>query len=100
MPRRPLEQTKVETKLAAWRVRRGVTQEEMAKATGISYSTYWRLERGRYRNPPIGYLINCALALGCELNDILEQDQTEWHIFDRRAATPPKHAALWREADG
>jgi hypothetical protein len=34
MPRRPLEKTKVETMLTAWRVRRGVTQEQMAKSTG------------------------------------------------------------------
>lgn len=96
MPRRPLEQTKVETKLAAWRVRRGVTQEENAKATGISYSTYWRLERGRYKNPPIGYLVNCAIALGCELDDILEDEHKRWQVLDVRAGTPPDPARFWR----
>jgi transcriptional regulator with XRE-family HTH domain len=96
MPRRPVEQTKVDTRLAAWRVRRGVTQDEMAKAIGISYSTYWRLERGRYKNPPIGYLVNCALALGCELGDILEDEQMEWCVFDQRAAKPPDPQMFWR----
>ena len=98
MPRRPLEQTKVETKLAAWRVRRGVTQQEMAKAIGISYSSYWRLERGRYKNPPVGYLVNCALALGCELEDILDDEQKRWQVFDTRAAAPPERTDFWREA--
>jgi transcriptional regulator with XRE-family HTH domain len=96
MPRESSAHTKVETKLAALRVSRGVTQEEMAKATGISYSTYWRLERGRYKNPPIAYLVNCALALGCELDDILEDDQKEWCVFDQRAAKPPDAKTFWR----
>ena len=54
MGRRPGEQTKVETKLAEWRTKRAITQQELARATGISLTAYRRLERGR------GQIRSCA----------------------------------------
>lgn len=86
------------TKLAVWRERRGVTQEELARATGLSMSVYWRLDNGRYDNPPLRYLINCALALGCELDDLVEEEWREWHVFDHAASAPPDAKAFWRDA--
>jgi transcriptional regulator with XRE-family HTH domain len=77
------------TRLATWRERRGITQEELARATGLSNSVYWRLENGRYNNPPLRYLMNCALALGCTLDDLVEDEWREWMAFDARAAKPP-----------
>src|ERR1700742_3676919 len=53
MPFRPGEQTDVRTKVAAWRVKRGVTQHAMADAVGVSRATYVRLEQGRTANPPL-----------------------------------------------
>lgn len=71
-------QTKVETPLAERRVARGMSQEEVAEATGISLSTYRRMERGKLGNPPIGYLINCAHVLGCKVFDLVEPRHRKW----------------------
>jgi DNA-binding Xre family transcriptional regulator len=96
-PRRP-DQTDVRTKLAALRVQRGVTQAELAAAVGIALATYRRLERGRVPSPPLRYLSNCAIALGVELEDLIEDEWREWFVFDQhRAATPPSPDGLWRD---
>ena len=87
-----------ETRLASWRKQRGLTQEELARATGISRSVYWRLENNRNPNPPLRYLVNCALALGCSLDDLIEDDWREWLVLDQRhAAAPPNPAELGRQ---
>jgi transcriptional regulator with XRE-family HTH domain len=84
------------TKLAHWRKRRGVTQEELARATGLSLSVLRRLETGRYENPPVRYLNNCALALGCKLEDLIEDEWREWLVMDQRyAAVPPEPKGFW-----
>lgn len=47
-------------------------------ATGISRATYGRLEQGRYENPPLRYLVNCAIVLNVELDDVLQDDWRTW----------------------
>jgi transcriptional regulator with XRE-family HTH domain len=85
------------TKLASWRKRRGVTQDQLARATGLSVSVLRRLESGRYENPPLRYLNNCALALGCKLSDVIEDKWLEWYVLDQRdAKAPPKPRDFWR----
>ena len=84
------------THLQEWRKRRGVSQDDMAAVTGISRSTYSKLERGLIDNPPIRYLTNCALALGCNLSDLLEDEWLEWTVFDDRKAQPPEPEGFWR----
>lgn len=87
---------KAETKLADWRRRRGLSQAELARAVGLTRTTYWRLETGRVRNPRLRQLMNCAIALGCELDDLVEDDWREWYPFDRsRAPAPPDVDELW-----
>jgi transcriptional regulator with XRE-family HTH domain len=93
--RRPAEQTKVETKLAAWRVKRGMTQKELARAIGISLSSYYRLERGMNRNPPLGYLANAAIVLGCKLEDLIEDRWRSWHVL-WQLNPPERPKELWR----
>ena len=99
--RRPGEQTKVETKLAAARVLRGMTQAEVAAATGIPLSTYWKLERDEIKNPGIRDLANCAIVLGCKLEELIDDGWTDWWygpIYYRPRPAPPaapKH--LWRK---
>lgn len=85
-----------ETRLARTRMSRGVTQEELAGAVGISVPTYRRLERGEVRNPKLGQLVNCAIALGVELDALIEDEWREWLPFDARAATPPQPEVFWR----
>ena len=62
----------MERKLGGLQVRRGITQRELAEATGISLSVYVRLEHGRLKNLPIRYLANCVIALGVPLGRVLE----------------------------
>jgi transcriptional regulator with XRE-family HTH domain len=77
------------TRLSEARAHIGFSQEEMAERTGISLRTYQRLESGRVENPPLRYLVNCAIALGVELDDILEPEWLEWLPLTEDAAKPP-----------
>lgn len=89
------------TRLAEWREKRGITQEELAVATGISTSTIRRLENPAdivRANPPLRYLQNCALALGCKLNQLIEPEWQEWMVFDQRKPRPPKPDEFWQRS--
>lgn len=79
---------------------RGVTQEELAEAVGISVPTYRRLERGQVDNPPLRYLANAALALGCELDTLIEDDWRTWKVFDQAHPAPPVPERFWRRPRG
>jgi transcriptional regulator with XRE-family HTH domain len=79
----------VRTKLAAVRLDQHLSQQEMARRTGLSIATYQRLERGELWNPPLRYLVNCALALEVELDDVIEDSWRAWHPFSAHAANPP-----------
>ena len=83
------------TKLQDWRKRRGLTQDDMAAAVGISRTTYQRLEQGDDDNPRLRYLANCALALGCETSDLIEDEWLTWEQFDRRKPGPPAPEQFW-----
>jgi DNA-binding XRE family transcriptional regulator len=74
------ESTKEESKLASARLDAQLTQEEMARATGIPLSTYWRLERRRIPNPPVGYLAACARVLGVPLLELMEDEWSKWGV--------------------
>jgi transcriptional regulator with XRE-family HTH domain len=60
----------------------GLSQRELAKRTGISLRTLQRMERLEVDNPPIRYLVNCAIALGCELEELIEPAWRKWKSFD------------------
>lgn len=75
---------------------RGVTQEELAEALGISVPTYRRIERGETDNPPLRYLVNCALALGVELDAVVEEEWRTWKVFDQERPQPPDPDEFWR----
>lgn len=47
-------------------------------------------------NPPVRYLANCALALDCQLEDLLEGEHRAWLVMDQRAAAPPAPEGFWR----
>jgi transcriptional regulator with XRE-family HTH domain len=87
----------VKTKLAAARLRRGLTQREVAERSGISYATYQRLERGEIDNPPLRYLTNCALLLGVRVGDLIEDEWLQWKRFDETTPDPPTQDARWRQ---
>lgn len=95
-PARRLVQTKVQTRLAAARVARGMTQQEMWEATGISRTSYLKLERkDGYRNPPLRYLANCAIVLGCELELLIEPAWRTWAPFSADVLAPEDPRVLW-----
>ena len=59
-----------------------LSQRELAKRAGISLRTLQRIERLEIDNPPIRYLTNCAIVLGCELEGLIEPAWREWKAFD------------------
>lgn len=75
---------------------RGVTQEELAEAIGISLPTYRRVERGETDNPPLRYLVNAALALGVELDAVIEDGWRDWKAFVETRPEPPNPDEFWR----
>ena len=89
MPRRGEAVARADTKLAELRAASGHTQDEMARAVGLSIATYRRLEQGKNANPPLRYLANCAIALGVKVEDLIEPDWREWAVLDERASVPP-----------
>lgn len=96
MPARRDPGTKAETRLARVRMARGVTQEELADAIGISEPTYRRLERGKMTSPPLGYLVNAAHALGVELDDLIEDEWRAWRALRADRPAPPAPEEFWR----
>lgn len=84
------------TQLAALRQKRGVSQQDMSWATGLSVATYQRLERGEITNPPLRYLVNCAIALEVDLDQVIEAEWRQWHAFSARAKDKPTKS-WWRD---
>lgn len=66
----------------------------MSQRTGISLRTYRRLENGSIENPPIGYLVNCALVLNLSLEDILESEWLTWMSFDDTVEPPRRRVSI------
>lgn len=87
------------TKLGHWRKLRFLTQQQMIDATGIAPATYRRLERGQHRNPQMRWLANCALVLGCTIEDLIEDDWREWSQIGKRPAGPPPEGGIRRPVD-
>jgi transcriptional regulator with XRE-family HTH domain len=72
-----------------------VTQDELARAVGISVPTYRRIERGETDNPKLRHIVNCAIALGVDLDDVIEPEWLEW-LPAVGAAEPPEPDEFWR----
>lgn len=89
MPRRKAQQTRVLSQLAEVRVAKGVAQHELAHMVGISTKSLVRLEKHRLANPPLAWYVNCAIALGVELEDVLDEWQLRWKRLPG-APEPPK----------
>lgn len=77
-------------KLARVRVEKGITRHQLAQAVGISYESLSRLEREKLPNAPLWWFRNCAIAiaLGVELDEILDEREFRWR-WTRRAPDPP-----------
>ena len=77
------------------RVRRGMTQEQLAAATGIPLRTYQDIERGARHKPPFAQLINCAVVLDCTIDELLEDRHRTWTEFTAGVKAPTDAARLW-----
>jgi DNA-binding XRE family transcriptional regulator len=85
-----VSERKFRTRLELERWTRDHTQQWMSEKTGIPLRTYRRLENGELTNPPIRYLVNCALVLDMPLEDICEPDWLRWSSFLGNAKKPSR----------
>lgn len=86
------------TRLARARIARRVSQAQLADRTGLSVRTIQRLESGEKTNPPLGFLVNVALALRVDLDDLIEDHWLQWTAFDARRPEPPEDG-WWEQAE-
>jgi len=70
------ELSQIAPRLRRFRDRKGITLEELSKATGISKSTLSRLESG-LRKPSLELLLPLVAALGIGLDDIVTSPRVE-----------------------
>ena len=98
-PFQPYRQTKARTPLAEWRLRRRVTQKQMWTALGIGRTTYLKLERGDYDNPPLRYLTNAALLLRVDVSQLIQDNWREWWQPTDDAPEFTKPVDLWAPPD-
>ena len=79
-------------RIAYLRLEKGLSQEDMARLTGIPLRTYLRLERREVKNPGVRYLANIARVLGIDpvdgkLGDVVDLDMLEWQVFTEDGPT-------------
>jgi transcriptional regulator with XRE-family HTH domain len=82
-----------------WRLSRGLTQAQLAELTGISKSSVERIEKSRDGAVNLRHLVNIALALDCELLDVVDDDWLGYRRLDI-SAPPPRRLRLERSAGG
>jgi transcriptional regulator with XRE-family HTH domain len=97
--RREWRRLDVRSRLAAARRHRGLRQEDVAPAVGLSLSTYRRLENLQLDNPPLRYLVNCAIVLDVPLTSLLEDEWCEWMQFAEHAPAEPPEVSFWPRHD-
>lgn len=85
------------SKLAVARLQRALTIKQLREKTGISQPQYWRLENLRLREPSTRLYANCALALGVELIDLIDNELIEWYPYDRSNAHEPPEPGWWEQ---
>ncbi len=56
-----------------YRIKMGLSQDQLARKAGITYSTLTKLESGVNQNPKVKTLQEIAKALGVTLNDLMKE---------------------------
>lgn len=89
----------METRIAHWRVKRGLTQQEVADLVGLSLNGYWKYERDRIFNPGVRQLANLAIIFGCQIEDLIEDEWREgsWPFGTQRPEEPSR---FWHAGSG
>jgi transcriptional regulator with XRE-family HTH domain len=57
--------------LRDWRIRAGLSQSELAEATGLTQSYISLLERNKRKHPSAGTLKVIADVVGCDIDDLM-----------------------------
>ncbi|MGA2927942.1 MAG: helix-turn-helix transcriptional regulator [Solirubrobacteraceae bacterium] len=96
MPRKrrdPSASSTARSRNGAWRAG---SVRTTSRACGISNSTYRRLEKGDLYSVPLWMLTNCALALGVDVDALIEPAWREWRNTYGTSPAPPEPAGFWR----
>jgi transcriptional regulator with XRE-family HTH domain len=59
--------------IKTFRKQRGISQEELARKAGVTYSTLIKLESGSNKNPTVKTLQQIAQALDVTLDDLMKE---------------------------
>src|SRR5574337_333901 len=63
--------------LRYWREQRGMTQWDLAEASGVGYASIARIETGR-QDPTVGLLRKLAEALQIHITDFFREEGKRW----------------------
>lgn len=85
------------TALRAQRMKKGVNREELARVAGMSVSRLTRLESGEEVNPPLRILNNCAIALGVQLEAVIDAEWRTWWNRYGGQEFPPDPDEFWHQ---
>jgi len=85
------------TRVGLVRALRGVSQADMAKATGLSLASWRRFERGE-RPATLEVWINTAYALGCRFEHLVGEERLETWTPTKTYVHPP-NAATFQKND-
>lgn len=91
--------TEAPRRLRLWRLSRNLSQAQLAERAGISKRSVERIENSDDGSVNLRHLVNLALALNCELLDIIDDDWLCYWWIDV-AAPAPARQALDRSAGG
>jgi transcriptional regulator with XRE-family HTH domain len=78
-----LERPAAMSRVLFWRRQRGLTQQQLAEATGLSEKTIERFDQKRADNPRIRSLLRIAAVLDVPLLELVEDD---WNAESRPSA--------------
>jgi len=56
-----------------YRIKNGLSQEQLAQKAGVTYSTLAKLESGVNQNPKVKTLQQIAKALGVTIDDLMKE---------------------------
>ena len=59
-------------KIKAWRAKKDMTQDELAKKSDIPYPTLAKIESGAVQNPSIETVVKIAEGLGITLDQLIK----------------------------
>ena len=58
--------------LKDYRIKKGWSQEKLAREAGVSYQAVIKIERGYIKSPRLETIIKIAQALGVSLDDLIK----------------------------